>query len=38
MPEPHLSRLEDGDAVFMEPQLLAEYGDLVRQIDRALGD
>jgi len=27
-----------GDAVFMEPKLLAEYDDLLRQIDRALGD
>lgn len=27
-----------GDAVFMEPKLLAEYDDLIRQIDRALGD
>jgi hypothetical protein len=26
-----------GDAVFMEPKLLVEYDDLVRQIDRALG-
>ena len=26
-----------GDAVFMEPKLLAEYDDLIRQIDRALG-
>jgi len=27
-----------GDAVYMEPKLLAEYDDLLRQIDRALGD
>ncbi len=27
-----------GDAVYMEPKLLAEYDDLIRQIDRALGD
>ena len=27
-----------GDAVFMEPKLLAEYDDLIRQIDRVLGD
>jgi hypothetical protein len=26
-----------GDAVFMEPKLLSEYDDLIRQIDRALG-
>lgn len=26
-----------GDAVFMEPKLLAEYDDLIRQIDRSLG-
>ncbi len=26
-----------GDAVFMEPRLLAEYDDLIRQVDRALG-
>jgi len=27
-----------GDAVFMEPRLLTEYDELIRQIDRALGD
>jgi len=32
------ARVYYGDAVFMEPKLLAEYDDLIRQIDRALGD
>jgi len=27
-----------GDAAYMEPKLLAEYDELIRQIDRALGD
>ena len=27
-----------GDAVFMEPKLLAAYDDLIRQIDRELSD
>jgi len=27
-----------GDVAFMEPKLLTEYDDLIRQIDRALGD
>ena len=27
-----------GDAVYMEPKLIAEYDELIRQIDRALGD